>query len=106
MPSPTAAIRPQPSWPGAPAGCGYSNHVRPSHTGMLDAHTPEPSSFTSTCPAPGSGTSMTRTVAEPGEAITLARMRRSPDDCGVDRCASSARPLYAGQDFGTTLLRV
>src|SRR5690625_755513 len=70
-----ASTIPQPSCPGFPGGCGYSNHSRPSHTGILEAHKPQPSSLIRISPDFGSGNLIFFTRIFPGDFITAAWKR-------------------------------
>ena len=49
-----AATRPTPSWPGTNGGVGFTGQS-PWAAWMSVWHRPEASTFTSTCPGPGSG---------------------------------------------------
>src|SRR5436190_18842282 len=74
MALPTLATRPQASWPKAPGRIGYVNHGLPSHAGMFDAHTPQPSIRTRSSFGPAFGTSVLMISILPGAVTTAARI--------------------------------
>src|SRR4051812_32596006 len=71
-PSGRVATRPQASWPSWPAAIGYRNHGFPSHGGMLDAQTPQPSILIRIWLGAGSGTGTCCSSTTRGCVITAA----------------------------------
>src|SRR5881394_3039375 len=97
---PMASTIPQPSCPSAPGAIGYLNHSRPSHGGIFEAHTPQPSSFTRTSFAFGVGSGTSSTSIFPGAVMMVAAIVRTVGAVAVNELivappsAPPARPRH------------